>query len=153
MMAWAASRNRWTRCSARSFAARVDRSTARCFQDGSSPGTLAATSTTFCVMCTTLLHGYIRRLIALTILPFVLRDRRCQLLVIILCTAVFRDYRPRARFGVADPLRCVADPGGKGTKLGRDGRAQRVTKGTGGRRSGRARAARLSGKLHAHFLL
>src|SRR6266568_4360906 len=36
MIAWAASRNRCTRCSARSFAALVDRSTARCFQAGSS---------------------------------------------------------------------------------------------------------------------
>src|ERR1700677_3405755 len=38
MMAWAASRKRWTRCAARSFAVLIDRSTARCFQAGSSLG-------------------------------------------------------------------------------------------------------------------
>jgi len=36
MIAWAAPRNRSTRCSARSLAALVERSTARCFQAGSS---------------------------------------------------------------------------------------------------------------------
>jgi hypothetical protein len=39
-MVWAASRNRCTLCSARSLAALVERSTARCFQAGSSLGVL-----------------------------------------------------------------------------------------------------------------
>src|SRR5438270_12648582 len=38
MMDCAASRKRWTRCPARSFAVLIDRSTARCFQAGSSLG-------------------------------------------------------------------------------------------------------------------
>src|SRR6202020_1218879 len=128
MMAWAASRNRWTRCSARSFAARVDRSTARCFQDGSSPGALAATSTVFCVMCTTLLHGYIRRLIAWAIRRFVSRDRCCRFLVIVLCTTTFCDYRPSVDFAVSARLRSVMDWRGGGEAPGQGGCARRVTK-------------------------
>src|SRR5882757_1910184 len=44
MIAWAASRNRCTRCAARSFAVLIDRSTARCFHAGSSPGLLTGCS-------------------------------------------------------------------------------------------------------------
>src|ERR1017187_3973314 len=44
MIAWAASRNRCPLCSARSFAARVERSTARCFQAGSSVSVLTTGS-------------------------------------------------------------------------------------------------------------
>jgi hypothetical protein len=36
MIAWAASRKRCTLCAARSFAVLIERSTARCFQAGSS---------------------------------------------------------------------------------------------------------------------
>src|SRR5271157_92226 len=56
MMVWAASRNRCTLCSARSFAALVERSTARCFQAGSSLGVLMSGSI-FCIICRTLLYG------------------------------------------------------------------------------------------------
>src|SRR5262249_3924039 len=38
MIACAASRKRWTRCAARNLAVLIDRSTARCFQAGSSLG-------------------------------------------------------------------------------------------------------------------
>src|SRR5882757_4054904 len=44
MIAWAASRNRCTRCAARSFAVLIDRSTARCFHAGSSLGLLTGCS-------------------------------------------------------------------------------------------------------------
>src|SRR5262249_25231374 len=56
MIAWAASRNRCTLCSARSFAARVERSTARCFQAGSSTSVLTS-GPVFCAIGRTLLHG------------------------------------------------------------------------------------------------
>src|SRR5450755_1214550 len=57
MIAWAASRNRCTLRSARSFAALVERSTARCFQAGSSPSMLTAESI-LCAMLRTLLQDY-----------------------------------------------------------------------------------------------